>query len=145
MPLSPTGAADANTFVSNLRGFLSAPKTFLQRHGGYVLFGACCLDVRTLTFCQLMGFPLNHKQLSAFGRGADFATEYWLRAAAFEVRRLARLCAAGADADPGAQTRELRETGLGAEPEPPADLLQPFWAVPQRAVLAEVKELEGNL
>ena len=23
-------------------------------------FGAFCLDVRTLTFCQLMGFPLNH-------------------------------------------------------------------------------------
>ena len=23
-------------------------------------FGALCLDVRTLTFCQLMGFPLNH-------------------------------------------------------------------------------------
>ena len=26
----------------------------------YIYFGACCLDVRTLTFCQLMGFPLNH-------------------------------------------------------------------------------------
>ena len=23
-------------------------------------FGAFCLDVRTSTFCQLMGFPLNH-------------------------------------------------------------------------------------
>ena len=23
-------------------------------------FVACCLDVRTLTFCQLMGFPLSH-------------------------------------------------------------------------------------
>ena len=23
-------------------------------------FGAFCLDVRTLTFCQLMGLPLNH-------------------------------------------------------------------------------------
>ena len=23
-------------------------------------FSACCLDVRTLTFCQLLGFPLNH-------------------------------------------------------------------------------------
>ena len=26
----------------------------------YIYFGAFCLDVRTLTFCQLMGFPLNH-------------------------------------------------------------------------------------
>ena len=26
------------------------------------LFGAFCLDVRTLTFCQLMGFPLNHQK-----------------------------------------------------------------------------------
>ena len=27
-------------------------------------FGACCLDVRTLTLCQLMGFPLNHEKLN---------------------------------------------------------------------------------
>ena len=25
-----------------------------------LIFGAFCLDVRTLTFCRLMGFPLNH-------------------------------------------------------------------------------------
>ena len=25
--------------------------------GTYSNFGACCLDVRTLAFCQLMGFP----------------------------------------------------------------------------------------
>ena len=24
------------------------------------IFGAFCLDVRTVTFCQLMDFPLNH-------------------------------------------------------------------------------------
>ena len=27
---------------------------------GSIFFGAFCLAVRTLTFCQLMGFPLNH-------------------------------------------------------------------------------------
>ena len=26
---------------------------------GDLIFGALCLDVRTLTLCQLMGFPLN--------------------------------------------------------------------------------------
>ena len=35
------------------------------------------LDVRTLTFCQLVGFPLNHEKLVTFSRGADFATEVW--------------------------------------------------------------------
>ena len=30
---------------------------FCCRH---IFFGACCLDVRTITFCQLMGFPLSH-------------------------------------------------------------------------------------
>ena len=28
-------------------------------------------DVRTLTFCQQMGFPLNHKKCSTFSRGAE--------------------------------------------------------------------------
>ena len=27
---------------------------------GFACLSAFCLDVRTLTFCQLMGFPLNH-------------------------------------------------------------------------------------
>ena len=27
---------------------------------GHLSFAACCLDVRTLTFGQQMGFPLNH-------------------------------------------------------------------------------------
>ena len=27
---------------------------------GDIVFGAFCLDVRTLTVCQLLGFPLNH-------------------------------------------------------------------------------------
>ena len=28
--------------------------------GGHDCFGAFCLDVRTFTFCQLIGFPFNH-------------------------------------------------------------------------------------
>ena len=28
--------------------------------GAQPYFGACCLDVRTLPFSQLMGFPLDH-------------------------------------------------------------------------------------
>ena len=32
--------------------------------GSDLLLGASCLDVRILTFCQLMGFPLNHKKLN---------------------------------------------------------------------------------
>ena len=38
-----------------------------------LIFGAFCLAVRTLTFCQRMG--LNHEKLKTFSRGADFATE----------------------------------------------------------------------
>ena len=29
-----------------------------------IIFGASCLDASTLTFCQLMGFPLNHYKLN---------------------------------------------------------------------------------
>ena len=39
------------------------PGTFLQKDTQthtHARLGAFCLDVRTLTFCQLMGFPLNH-------------------------------------------------------------------------------------
>ena len=32
---------------------------FVGLFGVAELIGAICLDVRTLTFCQLMGFPLN--------------------------------------------------------------------------------------
>ena len=39
-------------------------------------FGACCLDVRTLTFCQLMGFPLNNQELVTFSRGAESNRDY---------------------------------------------------------------------
>ena len=40
-----------------------------------VSFGAFCLAVRTLTFCQLTGFPVT------FSRGADLATEVSFRGA----------------------------------------------------------------
>ena len=32
--------------------------------GQFSNFGAFCLDARTLTFCQLMGFPLKQEQLN---------------------------------------------------------------------------------
>ena len=39
-------------------------------------FVAFCLDVRTSTFCQLMGFPLLPLKVKNFSQGlADFATE----------------------------------------------------------------------
>ena len=37
-------------------GFWGPP----QNRASYFVFGAFCLAVRTLTFCQLMGVPLNH-------------------------------------------------------------------------------------
>ena len=39
--------------------------------------GPCFLprDVRTLTFCQRMGFPSNCYKLQTFSRGAEFAAE----------------------------------------------------------------------
>ena len=33
-------------------------------------FGAFCLDVRTSTFCQLMGFPLNYLKVIHFSQGS---------------------------------------------------------------------------
>ena len=36
-------------------------------------FGAFCLDVRTFTFCQRMGFPLNHEQLLTFSRASQIS------------------------------------------------------------------------
>ena len=39
------------------------------------VFGAFCLDVRTLTFCQLVGFPVDHQKLATVSRGAGGATE----------------------------------------------------------------------
>ena len=38
-------------FVANQKGWPSKAE---------LIFGAFCLDVRIFTFCQLMGFPLNH-------------------------------------------------------------------------------------
>ena len=40
-----------------------------MRVHGSLVFGASCLDVRTFTFCQLMGFPLNHQKLN-FSQGS---------------------------------------------------------------------------
>ena len=37
-----------------------ASKIFKATSPLLAFFGAVCLDVRTLAFCQLIGFPLNH-------------------------------------------------------------------------------------
>ena len=47
-------------------------------------FGAGCLDVRTLTFCQLMGFLLNHHKLN-FLAGEQKETEVMFQAAPFAL------------------------------------------------------------
>ena len=50
----------------------------MRRRGPFVsthTFGAFCLDVRTLTFCQLIGFPLNHWKFFFFLAGEQKATE----------------------------------------------------------------------
>ena len=50
-----------------LHGFTSKRCRFYWWYTNLVprSFGASCLDVRTLTFCQLMGFPLNHSKLNS--------------------------------------------------------------------------------
>ena len=48
-------------FVGGLKGPPVERDLEVLRFGGFRgFFVAFCLDVRTLTFCQLMGFPLNH-------------------------------------------------------------------------------------
>ena len=49
-------------FAENLEKTLRLLTSFLRNRGKHCFlrdFGAFCLDVRTLTSCQLMGFPLS--------------------------------------------------------------------------------------
>ena len=43
---------------------LEKPRSRFLRMGAHSFFGAFCLDVRTLAFCQVMGFPLNQLELN---------------------------------------------------------------------------------
>ena len=53
----PVTESEATTKI-----YIQLGLTLIMDRGGRVLFGLVhfCLDVRTLAFCQLMGFPLNH-------------------------------------------------------------------------------------
>ena len=51
---------DVSKEISGGRWVSSGTCNQIESTFSLFFLGACCLDVRTLTFCQLMGFPLNH-------------------------------------------------------------------------------------
>ena len=60
-------ATPSSSIIAIFRsGFLSRIRTLNS------FFGACCLDVKTLTFCQLMGFPYLTTKSEALLQGSRF-------------------------------------------------------------------------
>ena len=54
-------------------------------------FGACCLDVRTRTFRQRRGFPLNHQELFTLSRASQISQSMELHSCARSHRLPGRL------------------------------------------------------